>query len=178
MRESRIPRAVSCLRERCRASTPVERKLLLPVVMSESLLSIFQPLLGGALIGGSAVALLALDGRIAGVSGIVGGIVSPRRGDLAWRVCFVAGLVVGGLCVAAFFADPFRGIRSTPHAGIVLAGLLVGFGASFGSGCTSGHGVCGIGRLSPRSMVATVTFMVAGALTVFAVRHVLGGWPG
>ena len=146
-------------------------------MMWDGVLSLLQPVLGGVLIGTSAIALLALDGRIAGVSGILGGIVSPRRGDVAWRVCFVVGLVVGGLCVRALFAEPFRGIRSTPYAGVGVAGLLVGLGASLGSGCTSGHGVCGIGRLSPRSIVATVTFMVAGALTVFAVRHGIGGWP-
>ena len=143
---------------------------------SNDVLWLFQPLLGGALIGASAIALLALDGRIAGVSGILGGIVAPRRGDVAWRACFVAGLVVGGMCVRVLFAQPFHGIRATPYAAIGIAGLLVGFGASLGSGCTSGHGVCGIGRLSPRSIVATVAFMVAGAVTVFAVRHVIGGW--
>jgi hypothetical protein len=136
-----------------------------------------QATLGGLLIGGSAVALLALNGRIAGVSGILGGILAPQRGDLAWRACFVAGLIVGGVCVATLFADPFSGIRATPYGGIAVAGLLVGFGASLGNGCTSGHGVCGIGRLSGRSIVATITFMMAGAATVFVVRHVLGGWP-
>ena len=120
-------------------------------MMPDGVLSIVQPMLGGALIGASAIVLLALNGRIAGISGIVGGIVSPQRGDIAWRVCFVAGLVVGGFCVGAVFADPFRGIRATPYAGIGLAGLLVGFGARLGNGCTSGHGVCGVGRV-----VATV----------------------
>jgi uncharacterized membrane protein YedE/YeeE len=121
-----------------------------------------QATLGGLLIGGSAVALLALNGRIAGVSGILGGILAPQRGDLAWRACFVAGLIVGGVCVATLFADPFSGIRATPYGGIAVAGLLVGFGASLGNG---------------RSIVATITFMMAGAATVFVVRHVLGGWP-
>lgn len=133
-------------------------------------------LLGGGLIGLAAIALLAANGRIAGVSGIVGGLLVPVRGDVAWRVCFVAGLLAGGVLVRALFVDPFRGLDATPVAGLVVAGLLVGFGASLGSGCTSGHGVCGISRLSPRSIVATLTFMAAGALTVFVVRHLLGGW--
>jgi uncharacterized protein len=142
----------------------------------DGVLSILQPTLGGALVGASAVLLLALDGRIAGVSGILGGIVSPRQGDVAWRVCFVGGLVAGGFGVGGLFADPFRGVAATPYAAIGLAGLLVGFGASLGSGCTSGHGVCGIGRRSRRSIIATITFMAAGALTVLAVRHGIGGW--
>jgi uncharacterized membrane protein YedE/YeeE len=142
---------------------------------AEAVLSFLQSLLGGLVIGASAVALLALEGRIAGVSGILGGIVAPRRGDVAWRVCFVAGLVAGGVCVAMLFADPFRGIRATPPAVIAVAGLLVGVGTRLGSGCTSGHGVCGIGRRSGRSVVATLTFMTAGGLTVFVVRHLIGG---
>jgi len=140
-------------------------------------MDLLHPILGGLLIGASAAALLALDGRIAGVSGILGGILAPRRGDVAWRVAFVAGLVGGGLAVRMLFVDPFRGVTATPYAAIVAAGFLVGFGASLGSGCTSGHGVCGIGRLSRRSIVATVTFMLAGAITVFALRHGLGVWP-
>ncbi len=140
-------------------------------------MDLLLPVIGGLVIGASAAALLATDGRIAGVSGILGGILAPRRGDVAWRVCFVAGLVAGGIGVRTLFADPFRGIDATSYPAVVLAGLLVGFGASLGSGCTSGHGVCGIGRLSPRSIAATVTFMLAGALTVFVVRHGLRVWP-
>lgn len=133
-------------------------------------------LLGGGLIGLAAIVLLAANGRIAGVSGIVGGLIAPARGDVGWRLCFVAGLVFGGVVVRALFAEPFRGLDATPLAPLAVAGLLVGFGASLGSGCTSGHGVCGVSRLSPRSIVATMTFMAAGALTVLVVRHVLGGW--
>ena len=147
------------------------------VLVWQGILRIGESLAGGLLIGTSAVALLALDGRIAGVSGILGGIVAPKRGDLAWRVWFIAGLLTGGLCVRALFAEPFRGVQSTPAAEMAFAGLLVGFGASLGGGCTSGHGVCGIGRRSPRSIAATMTFMAAGALTVFVVRHVMAAQP-
>lgn len=140
-------------------------------------MDLLHPTIGGLVIGAAAAALLALDGRIAGVSGILGGILAPRRGDVAWRVCFVGGLVVGGFGVRMLFANPFAGLAATPYGAIVLAGLLVGFGTSLGSGCTSGHGVCGIGRLSPRSIAATLTFMLAGALTVLVVRHGLGVQP-
>lgn len=134
-------------------------------------------LLGGGLIGIAAWALLVLDGRIAGVSGIVGGLLPPRRADAAWRALFVAGLVAGGLSLGLLAPDPFHGLTGTPYVVLVPAGFLVGFGASLGNGCTSGHGVCGVSRLSPRSMVATATFMLAGAATVFVVRHVLGSVP-
>lgn len=136
--------------------------------------SIFQALAGGVVIGVAAAGLLVLNGRIAGVSGILGGLLPPRRLDAAWRALFVAGLVVGGLCLHVLTPDPFHGLAGTPPAVLVAAGLLVGFGASLGHGCTSGHGVCGVSRLSPRSIVATITFMAAGAATVFVVRHILG----
>ena len=133
-----------------------------------------QALVGGVLIGAAAVALLVLNGRIAGVSGIVGGMLPPRHRDSAWRALFAAGLVVGGLCLRLLATDPFHGLAETPYLALIPAGLLVGFGASLGNGCTSGHGVCGVSRLSPRSIVATTTFMLAGAVTVFIVRHVVG----
>jgi len=122
-------------------------------------------LAGGALIGAAAAMLVLLNGRIAGVSGIVGGLLAPRAADIAWRVAFVLGLLAAPLFV-----------RGNPRieAGLgtlLLAGLLVGLGTSYGSGCTSGHGVCGVSRLSPRSLAATLAFMAAGMLTVFAVRH-------
>ncbi len=128
---------------------------------------------GGILIGVAAAALLVLNGRIAGISGIIGGLLPPRRADATWRALFAAGLLAGGLCVATLIPDAFRGLASTPSAMLVPAGLLVGFGASVGNGCTSGHGVCGVSRLSPRSIVATLTFMLSGAATVFVVRHVV-----
>lgn len=132
-------------------------------------------LLGGALIGLSAVMLLFFNGRIAGISGIVGGLVRQTRGDVAWRGFFFAGLVLGGLALQVVHPSAFPTAVETPVLWMALAGLLVGFGARLGSGCTSGHGVCGIGRLSKRSILATVTFMTTGAVTVFVVKHVLGG---
>jgi uncharacterized membrane protein YedE/YeeE len=134
---------------------------------------VFDALLGGVLIGAAASALLVLDGRIAGVSGIVGGLIPPRQPDPAWRALFVAGLAIGGLSLRLLFADPFSGLADIPNFVLVPAGLLIGVGASLGNGCTSGHGVCGVSRLSPRSIMATMTFMLAGGMTVFVVRHLL-----
>ena len=132
-------------------------------------------LLGGALIGTASVILLALNGRIAGVSGILGGIVRPTRGDVGWRVAFMAGLMAGGWAVARLAPQAVPEALPVPWPVMAIAGLVVGFGARLGSGCTSGHGVCGIGRLSPRSLIATGTFVATGAITVFVARHVLGG---
>lgn len=134
-------------------------------------------LAGGMLIGLAAAALLLLSGRIAGVSGIVGGLLPPRAGDAAWRALFVAGLVSGGVLLPALVADPFRGLAALAPARLVVAGLLVGAGTRLANGCTSGHGVCGVSRLAPRSLVATATFMLTGALTVFVARHLIGGLP-
>ncbi len=130
--------------------------------------------LGGLLIGlASVLTLLALR-RTAGISGIVGGLVAPRAGDVAWRACYVAGLITGGAGVALLSPEAHFSMRATPgFSGLLVAGLLVGFGARLGGGCTSGHGVCGIGRLSLRSTAATLTFMTTAALVVFVVRHVL-----
>lgn len=139
--------------------------------------TILPALAGGTLIGLAAAALLLLSGRVAGVSGIVGGLLAPQAGDTAWRVFFVAGLVAGGMLLPALVAEPFRGLDVTTPARLVAAGLLVGFGARLGNGCTSGHGVCGVSRLAPRSLVATATFMATGALTVFVTRHLLGVLP-
>jgi uncharacterized membrane protein YedE/YeeE len=127
---------------------------------------------GGLLIGLAAAMLLLLSGRIAGVSGIVGGMLRGRRGDLAWRACFVAGLLAAPLLWPLFLPDVPRRIDAGTGL-LVIAGLLVGLGTSYGSGCTSGHGVCGVSRLSPRSLVATAAFMVAGFATVFLMRHAL-----
>ncbi len=131
-------------------------------------------LLGGLLIGLATSSFLVLEGRIAGISGIVGGLLKPVPGDRAWRYLFVLGLLVGGAILRVTMPDVFGASVAQPGA-IVAAGLLVGFGTRLGSGCTSGHGVCGNSRLSVRSAIATVTFIVAGAVTVFVAKHLVGG---
>ena len=128
---------------------------------------------GGLLIGLGAAVLLLANGRIAGVSGILGGLLRPARGDVGWRLAFLLGLLAAPLGWLALQAMPPAQIDHTP-ALLAGAGLLVGLGTRFGSGCTSGHGVCGIARLSPRSLVATLCFMAAGFATVFVTRHLLG----
>lgn len=133
-------------------------------------------LAGGVLIGLSAALLLWLNGRIAGVSGILNGVVLPKAGDVSWRVAFLAGLIAaGGLYMAVVPGAPLPR-TDFPRAGLVIAGLLVGFGTRMGNGCTSGHGVCGLGRLSMRSFAAVMTFMVTAIATTFFLRHLLG-WP-
>jgi uncharacterized protein len=128
---------------------------------------------GGVLIGLAAAMFALLNGRIAGISGVLGGLLKPMRGDLAWRLAFAAGLVGAPLLYTLFAPLPQPNIAAGT-GGLVLAGLLVGVGTRYGSGCTSGHGVCGISRLSLRSIAATATFMATGFATVFIVRHVLG----
>jgi len=132
-------------------------------------------LIGGALIGLAAVLLMWTQGRIAGISGIVGGLVRPSAAETPWRAAFVVGLVAGPLPVA-LAGHGLPEIRiDAGWAVIAAAGLLVGFGTRLGGGCTSGHGVCGLSRLSPRSLAATAVFMAVGAAVVFAARHVVGG---
>lgn len=131
-------------------------------------------LIGGLLIGLAAALFILLHGRVLGISGILGGLLAPKKGDAGWRLSFVLGLLAAPL-VAGLLAP--EGFLKAPRidAGyglVVLAGLLVGVGTRYGSGCTSGHGVCGLSRLSPRSLVATLSFMAAGFLTVFLLRHV------
>lgn len=128
-------------------------------------------LLGGGALGVSATLLLLMNGKVAGISGIVNGMMSPRSGDYAWRVLFVVGMVLGGavsMMVLGVDAPSFEGL-SLPV--LVIAGALVGFGTRLANGCTSGHGICGIGRLSKRSIVATMTFMFVAAGTVFVRLH-------
>jgi len=131
--------------------------------------------IGGALIGFSALLLWLTSGRIAGISGILGDLGQAERGDRLWRVAFIAGMVAAPLLYAVFSAEglPRITIASSP-ALLVPAGLLVGFGTRLGGGCTSGHGVCGIARLSKRSLVATAVFMAGAIVTVFILRHVAG----
>jgi uncharacterized membrane protein YedE/YeeE len=127
-------------------------------------------LAGGLLIGLSAALLVLFNGRIAGVSGILGGLLRPGVGEIGWRIAFLLGLVLAPLVYAA--VHPLPAIQVDADTGtLVAAGLLVGLGTRYGSGCTSGHGVCGLSRLSPRSLVATLAFMAAGFVTVFAMRH-------
>jgi uncharacterized protein len=128
---------------------------------------------GGVLIGVAAAMFILLNGRIAGISGVLGGLLKPLRGDIAWRMAFLVGLAGAPLLYALFAPLPTPVIEAGTGA-LVLAGLLVGAGTRYGSGCTSGHGVCGVSRLSIRSLAATATFMAFGFLTVFIARHVLG----
>lgn len=129
-------------------------------------------LAGGVLIGLAAAMLVLLNGRVAGISGIVGGLLAPRSGEIGWRLAFVAGLFAAPLAMTAFGVTPVPRIDAG-FGMLVAAGLLVGIGTSYGSGCTSGHGVCGLSRLSPRSLVATAAFMLAGIATVFVVRNLV-----
>ena len=130
----------------------------------------WRALAGGAMIGVATALFFVLNGRIAGISGIIGGLLRPQTGDVSWRLAFVLGMLAAPLAYAAFAALPEVRIDGG-YSTLALAGLLVGLGTRYGSGCTSGHGVCGIARLSPRSLVATLAFMAAGVATVFAVRH-------
>ena len=128
-------------------------------------------LAGGVLIGLSATLLLWLNGRVAGVSGILGGVLFPRSGDVSWRVAFLVGLIAaGGLYMALVLGAPLPRTDFS-RTGLIIAGLLVGFGTRMGNGCTSGHGVCGLGRLSMRSLAAVMTFMATAIATTFVVRH-------
>jgi len=129
-------------------------------------------LAGGAIIGLGAALFALLNGRTAGISGIVGGLLRPSLPDAGWRVAFIAGLVVAPILYGVFARLPTLTIDAG-YPMLVIAGILVGIGTRYGSGCTSGHGVCGISRASPRSIVATLVFMAAGFATVFATRHVL-----
>ena len=132
-------------------------------------------LIGGCLIGAAVGLLLWLNGRIAGISGVLGGLLQGKPGERAWRLAVPAGLVLGPLLYVAIEgeAKPLTVTNSLPL--LIAGGLLVGFGTRLGNGCTSGHGVCGLARLSGRSLAATVSFFITAALTVFVVRHVLGG---
>ncbi|NBW89062.1 MAG: YeeE/YedE family protein [Gammaproteobacteria bacterium] len=130
-------------------------------------------LLGGIMLGVAAVGFILLNGRILGISGILGGLLVPRSGDTSWRLSFLSGLLVAPITMSLLAPEIVRAPRiDSDNATVVLAGLLVGLGTLYGSGCTSGHGVCGLSRLSPRSLVATVAFMASGFAIVYVVRHI------
>lgn len=129
-------------------------------------------LAGGILLGLASAIFILVNGRILGISGILGGLLRPKSGDVGWRLAFVLGMLVAPL-LYVLLADPVTVRIDAGWATLVIAGLLVGVGTRFGSGCTSGHGVCGLSRLSPRSLVATLAFMGAGFVTVYLMRHLL-----
>lgn len=133
----------------------------------------WSAVIGGAIIGAAAAMFALVNGRIAGISGIVGGLVRPSHPDLAWRAAFVLGLLLAPMIYSGVAALPPIEIDAN-YPAIIVAGLLVGAGTRYGAGCTSGHGVCGVSRLSPRSLVATLSFMATGFATVFVLRHVAG----
>ena len=129
-------------------------------------------LVGGLIIGLATVLFLMFNGRIAGISGIVGGLLNPKKSDILWRIAFVAGLVLSPLAFGLVSSIP-KVLIGASYPVLILAGLLVGIGTRYGSGCTSGHGVCGLSRRSPRSMVATIAFMLTGFVTVYIIRHLI-----
>ena len=134
----------------------------------------WMSLAGGILVGLASAAFLLLNGRIAGISGLVGGLLSAPSGERGWRLAFLGGLAAAPL--VAGLAAPLPAVEvDAGYPALLLAGLLVGLGTRYGSGCTSGHGICGLARRSPRSYVATLAFLAAGFLTVYLLRH--GGWP-
>ncbi len=132
-------------------------------------------LVGGAVIGIAGVLLLLLNGRILGVSGILDGALNPLKKSESWRLFFLLGIGFGGLALKTMSPAAFANQVTRSPGALILAGLLVGYGTRLASGCTSGHGVCGVSRLSPRSIVATITFIGFGAVTVFLINHWLGG---
>lgn len=153
------------------------RRLVKEIGAIMSLAVAAMSLLGGALIGLAAGLLLLVNGRIFGVSGILGGVVMPLPNDTAWRTYALAGLILGGFSLKVLSWPAFDPVAPFSFGLMAVAGLLVGFGTRMGGGCTSGHGICGMSRLSPRSVVATLTFMVAGILTV-AMKQLLAGGEG
>jgi len=130
---------------------------------------------GGLMLGGSAMMLYLLRGDVAGINGMLTGIIKPIKGEVSWRILFLVGLVLGGLLYRGYGGALETLEPAVDGYWVVLAGLLVGIGATFGSGCTSGHGICGISRWSIRSIMATVTFMASAVVTVSIIRHVVGG---
>jgi uncharacterized membrane protein YedE/YeeE len=135
--------------------------------------AVWQSLNGGLLIGIAATLLMYLNGRIAGISGIVGGLLKPSKGEIGWRVAFISGLMISSLVY--MIASPLPATKIDANiVTLIVAGLMVGFGTRYGSGCTSGHGVCGLSRGSIRSFAATSSFISAGVLTVYFVKYLMG----
>jgi uncharacterized membrane protein YedE/YeeE len=135
----------------------------------------WQSLAGGVLLGLASAAFILVNGRILGISGILGGVLISRTGDIGWRIVFLLGMAASPFVASFIFPE---GMIEAPrieagYAAIAIAGLLVGFGTRYGSGCTSGHGVCGLSRLSPRSLVSTLTFMGLGFAMVYVIRHLI-----
>ena len=128
-------------------------------------------LVGGLIIGLSTSILLLFTGKIFGISGIIGGIIKPSANDVLWRIVILAGLILGGLLVYLYYPEAFPTKSETSHGKLLVAGLLVGFGTQLGGGCTSGHGVCGVSRLSTRSIAATITFIAWGVLAVLILNY-------
>lgn len=141
--------------------------------MMEIVLHYWQPVVGGLLIGLAAALLILANGRIAGISGIVAGLLQPVKAEWQWRVVFIVGLMIAPLVYPLFGNLPEITLAAS-HVQLAVAGLMVGLGARYGSGCTSGHGICGVARLSPRSIAATVTFMSAGVVMVYLMRQWIG----
>jgi uncharacterized membrane protein YedE/YeeE len=137
---------------------------------------ILNALIGGVIIGIAVSLMLLLNGRVVGISGIINATLTPQKGDFGWRIFFLSGLILGGLTLKVFNPAVFNGALDTETWTVVVAGLMVGFGTIMGSGCTSGHGVCGMSRLSMRSIVATLTFILSGVLSVFLLKK-LGVLP-
>lgn len=131
-------------------------------------------IMGGVLIGLAVSMMMLFNGRVTGISGILSGVVKPKKNDLTWRLAFVGGLLFGGFTLLHFKPDSFIQISSATWLDYMVAGLLVGFGTLLGNGCTSGHGVCGISRLSTRSIVATLTFISFGIISVFIFKYFRG----
>ena len=130
-------------------------------------------LAGGILLGLASAMFILVNGRILGISGIIGGLLRPKSGDVGWRLAFVLGMLVAPV-LYFLVAGPTTARIDAGWVTLVIAGLLVGVGTRYGAGCTSGHGVCGLSRMSPRSLIATLAFMGAGFVTVFVLRHALG----
>lgn len=134
----------------------------------------YTALAGGILIGLSATIMLLFNGRVTGISNILSGLLTPSTGEWLWRLVFLTGMMIGTVSYIYIFPDSFTPRTDFPLYLVITGGFLVGFGTRLGRGCTSGHAICGIARLSPRSIIATCTFMFSGGITVFVIRHLLG----